>query len=83
MAKKDRKPRTSPLEIDKKAIRRLRKRLLVVKTELTQDGVDNELNSAYFEKIGRDYNGANAHLDGVLKFLGLEEPDSPTEQSDE
>ena len=80
---KDRKPRTSPIEIDKKAIERLRKRLLVVKTELTQDAVDKELNSAYFEKLGLEYNSADACLDEVLKFLNEQLSNTPPDDNDE
>lgn len=78
---KDRKPRTNPFEIDKKAIERLRKRLLAVKTWLTQDAVDKELNSAYFEKLGQDYNSTDACLDEVLKFLTM--GDDPPEPIDD
>lgn len=82
--KTDTKTRKSPFEIDEKAIARLRKRILEVKTELTQDAVDKELNSAYFEKLGKDYNSTDACLDEVFKFLNLlnDTPPDP-EPSDE
>ena len=88
--KKDRKPRTSPLEIDKKAIERLKKRVETLRETQTQYEVRGNADPAVLAIIGKEFRDVNKALSVVLVYLqhGDNPPearlfDSPTEQSDE